>query len=278
MLHVHVTCYLLLVTCLDIANIYIPLWEDSQWYAIKTYVRSGRGLPGFDTGEMKNWKNMLLRGLYIILTCTYHCERIHSGISCTCVRSGRGLPDLTLGRWKWRNYITDSYMLHVLYIASMYIPLWEDSQWYAIKTYVRSGRGLPGFDTGEMENWRNLLLIVLYINFDMYVPLWEDSQWYIMKPTSDLAEDCQVWRWGGIMLWIGHIYMSNVGRSLWEDSQWYIMKPTSDLAEDCQVWRWGGIMLWIGHTYMSNVGRPLWEDSQWYIMKPTSDLAEDCQV
>jgi hypothetical protein len=165
MLHVHVTCYLLLVTCLDIANIYIPLWEDSQWYAIKTYVRSGRGLPGFDTGEMKNWKNMLLRGLYIILTCTYHCERIHSGISCTCVRSGRGLPDLTLGRWKWRNYITDSYMLHVLYIADMYIPLWEDSQWYAIKTYVRSGRGLPGFDTGEMKNWRNLLLIVLYIKF-----------------------------------------------------------------------------------------------------------------
>jgi hypothetical protein len=219
---------------------YIPLWEDSQWYTIKPASDLAEDCQVWCGGDEKYKKNHVTCYMYMLhVTC---------------------------------------YLLHGLYIANIYIPLWEDSQWYAIKTYVRSGRGLPGFDTGEMKNWRNLLLIVLYINFDMYVPLWEDSQWYIMKPTSDLAEDCQVWRWGGIMLWIGHIYMSNVGRPLWEDSQWYIMKPTSDLAEDCQVWRWGGIMLWIGHTYMSNVGRPLWEDSQWYIMKPTSDLAEDCQV
>ena len=131
------------------------------------------------------------------------------------------------------------------------------------------------------ESWKSMLLIVLYYT-DLYIPLWEDSQWYIMKPASDLAEDCQIWRWedgnGGIILLIVHIYITNVCIPLWEDSQWYIRKPTSDLAEDCQVWRWGGIILWIGHIYMSNVGRPLWEDSQWYIMKPTSDLAEDCQV
>jgi hypothetical protein len=53
----------------------------------------------------------------------------------------------------------------------MSIPWWEDSQWYIHKTDL---------DKNITDS-------------DMYIPLWEDSQWYTIKPTSDLAEDCQVW-------------------------------------------------------------------------------------
>ena len=124
----------------------------------------------------ENWRNMLLIVLYIILICTYHCERIHSGIS-----------------WNLRQI------------------------WQRIARFRRWGD----------ESWKSMLLIVLY-NTDLYIPLWEDSQWYIIKPASDLAEDCQIWRWrdgsGEIILLIVHIYITNVCIPLWEDSQWYIMK------------------------------------------------------
>ncbi len=185
----HVTCYMLHVTWFIITNIYIPLWEDSQWYAIKNLRQIWQRIARFRHGGDGNWRNMLLIVLYIILICTYHCERIHSGIS------------------------------------------WNPRQiWQRIARFRRWGD----------ESWKSMLLIVLYYT-DLYIPLWEDSQWYIMKPASDLAEDCQIWRWGDgngeITLLIVHIYITNVCIPLWEDSQWYTMKPTSDLAEDCQIWR-----------------------------------------
>ena len=94
-------------------DMYIPLWEDSQWYTIKPTSDLAEDCQVWCGGDEKYKENHVTCYMYMLhVTC---------------------------------------YLLNVLYIANIYIPLWEDSQWYAIKTYVRSGRGLPGFDTGEME-------------------------------------------------------------------------------------------------------------------------------
>ncbi len=196
---------------------YIPLWEDSKWYTIK---------PMSDLAE----------------DCQVWCggdEKIEEK-----------------SRYMLHVHVT-CYMLYVLYIANIYIPLWEDSQWYAIKNLRQIWQRIARFrHWGDEKLEEHVTESALY-NFDMYVPLWEDSQWYIMKPASDLAEDCQIWRWGdgngGIILLIVTCYM------------FYILliytyhcerihsgmpsKPTSDLAEDCQVstlgrWKIGGICYW----------------------------------
>jgi hypothetical protein len=125
----------------------IPWWEDSQWYIHKT--DSDKNIT--DSALYWYWYvHTTVRGFTVVYHQTY-------------VRFGRGLPGLMRGRWKieeksrYMLHVTcymlrvTCYVLHVLYNTNIYIPLWEDSQWYAIKTYVRSGRGLPGFDTGEME-------------------------------------------------------------------------------------------------------------------------------
>ena len=181
------------------------------------------------------------------MICTYHCERIHSGIPSNLRQIWQRIARSDAGEMKNRrkNHVT-CYMLHVtccmlhgllLLIYTYYCErIHSGISWNLRQIWQRIAR----FRRWGDESWKSMLLIVLY-NTDLYIPLWEDSQWYIIKPASDLAEDCQIWRWrdgnGEIILLIVHIYITNVCIPLWEDSQWYTMKPTSDLAEDCQVWR-----------------------------------------
>jgi len=75
------------------------------------------------------------------------------------------------------------------------------------------------------------------------------------KPTSDLAEDCQVSTLGRWKLeehvTNSALYNTDMYVPLWEDSQWYIMKPTSDLAEDCQV---SALGRWKLEVYVTDSG------------------------
>jgi hypothetical protein len=152
---------------------------------------------------------------------------------------------------------------------------------------------------------------------DLFIPLWEDSQEHIMKPTSELAEDCQFcWRECKKKNHTTDLFIP-----LWEDSQEHIMKPTSELAEDCQLCWWEckkkkhtidcshhcerihksiswnlrqnwqktasfdvrtGRRLPVGGNVRKTelyhcLFIPLWEDSQEHILKPTSELEKYCQ-
>ena len=95
----------------------------------------------------------------------------------TYVRNGRDLENFCVLMW-WKN--------HTLI---MYIPLWEDSQWYIKKTYVYNGWGLKICGLMRCLEKRTILLI-------MSTPWWEDSQWYIHK--TDLDKKITVpyyWYW-----------------------------------------------------------------------------------
>ncbi len=82
----------------------------------------------------------------------------------------------------------------------------------------------------------------------MYIPLWEDSQCYTIKPTSDLAEDCQVW--------------CRRDEKIEEKSR-YMLHVT------CYMLYVYILLIYTYHCEKIHSGMP---------SKPTSDLAEDCQV
>jgi hypothetical protein len=106
-----------------------------------------------------------------------------------------------------------------------YIPLWEDSQWYVRKPTPELAEDCQlcwwkcekriillicsyhcerihrSISWNLRQNWQRIASSVggnvkkKNYTTDLFIPLWEDSQEHIMKPTSELAEDCQLCWW-----------------------------------------------------------------------------------
>jgi hypothetical protein len=139
----------------------IPWWEDSQWYIHKTDLQCP----------------------ILILICTYHCERIHSGIPSNLRQIWQRIARSDAGEMKNRRK-KSRYMLHVtcymlhgllLLIYTYYCErIHSGISWNPRQIWQRIAR----FRRWGDESWKSMLLIVLY-NTDLYIPLWEDSQWYI---------------------------------------------------------------------------------------------------
>ena len=180
---------------------YIPLWEDSQWYVRKPTPELAEDC------QLCWWK---CEKRIILLICSYHCERIHRSISWNLRQNWQRIASSVGGNVRKR--IT---LLICLYHCE---KIHRNISWNPRQNWQRIASSVGGNVRKEIYYW-------------LFIPLWEDSQEHILKPTSELAKDCQFW-WREMSKKELHNWLCKYHCERIHNGIYITMKPTSELKKD----------------------------------------------